>query len=166
MRVHLGASFGAVTQVRLSVCVNIALPVLRCVCVCVAVFMHIQVEACTPPNTRRWVCVSPDPTVCSFQVFSRACNRVWPRRETLTMTTTFFSSFFFFFLNILEVSYNSLSVWFGEMHTKCHFADLWMVYASSGHAWRQTTHKDRFHQPAAASLSLTHTTTRLGLSKK
>lgn len=34
MRVHLGASFGAVTQVRLSVCVNIALPVLRCVCVC------------------------------------------------------------------------------------------------------------------------------------
>ena len=56
MRVHLGASFGAVTQVRLSVCVNIALvccDVCVCVCVCVCVLMHIQVEACTPPNTGR-----------------------------------------------------------------------------------------------------------------
>lgn len=40
MRVHLGASFGAVTQVRLSVCVNIALPVLRCVCVCVCIHAY------------------------------------------------------------------------------------------------------------------------------
>lgn len=45
--VHLRASFGAVTHLRLCVWMNVALPVFPCVCICRSVFMHIHVEACT-----------------------------------------------------------------------------------------------------------------------
>lgn len=49
MMVHLRAGFGAMTQVRLSVCMSVLLYLCfdMCVCVCVPAFMHIHVEACT-----------------------------------------------------------------------------------------------------------------------
>ncbi len=93
MRVHLRASFGAVTQVRLCVCVNVALPVFRCVCVHLSVCIHpYTCGSLHTSNTQGGECVFPlCPTVCcSFQVFSRACNRVGPLHETLTTMTNSF----------------------------------------------------------------------------
>lgn len=77
MRVHLRASFGDVTQVRLCVCVNVALPVFRCVCVCLSVCIHAYTcGSLHASNTQGGECVFCVRLCCSFQVFSRACNRV------------------------------------------------------------------------------------------
>lgn len=120
--VHLRASFGAVTHLRLCVWMNVALPVFPCVCICRSVFMHIHVEACTLS-----VC-SLCPTVCcSFQVFSRVCNRVWPLHETLTTMTNSFAKGQ---LIIIPSNYG-----LGK-YTKCPW------HMNTGHTWLVETYKD------------------------
>ena len=74
MRVHLGASFGAVTQVRLSICVNIALVCCDvCVCVCVCVYSCIYKWKPAHLQTQGGECAFLQIRPCAHSRYSAGC---------------------------------------------------------------------------------------------